>query len=267
VARKSLAADLLFDLCRRDRVAFARQLFPVLDPWQQELLESTAPRILIAAARQSGKSTMCALLALHEILYQDDALVLVVSRSLRQSGELTRKIKDFYHTMGEPVEAEAEQQLSLTLTNGSRVISLPGDESTIRGYSGPAIVLVDEAARVPDEVWASVSPMLAVSQGRMIALSTPRGPLNKFADLWRNGNGFERYKVTAYEMPRITDEFLATERAHMTETEFKREYEVDFSAEEYTLFTAEMITGALDDSVRLIPELEALSWRNKERSE
>src|SRR5215208_1729014 len=150
---------------RLSRVVFARRLFPALDPWQEALLRSEHPRVLIAAARQSGKSTMCAIIATHEILYKPGSLVLVVSRSARQSGELTTKIKRLYHDLGEPVKAEAERQTSLTLENGSRVITLPGDEATIRGFSGPSLILVDEAARVPDDVFAAVSPMLAVSGG------------------------------------------------------------------------------------------------------
>jgi phage terminase large subunit-like protein len=259
-----LAHELLYELCREDRVAFAKLFFEELDPWQKKLLESTEERILIAAARQSGKSTMCSIIALHEVLYTKDSLVLVVSRSLRQSGELTRKIKGFYHQLGEPIEAEAEQQLSLTLTNGSRIVTLPGDEATIRGYSGPSIILADEAARIPDDVWSAVSPMLAVSEGRLIALSTPTGPMNKFAQWWQDYSDFERYLATAYENPRIDEEFLANERRHMTASEYAREYEVSFTANEHALFTAEMLAGAIDDDVEPLPELEELAWRHKE---
>src|SRR5437868_253966 len=64
----------------------------VPDPWQARLLRSQAPRILLNAARQSGKSTTTATLALHTALYQPGALVLLLSPSLRQSIELFKKV-------------------------------------------------------------------------------------------------------------------------------------------------------------------------------
>jgi hypothetical protein len=250
---------------RLSRVTFARRFFPDLDPWQEKLLRSNHDRILIAAARQSGKSTMCAIIATHEILYNANSLVLVVSRSVRQSGELTTKIKRFYHLLGEPVKAVAERQLSLTLENGSRVVTLPGDEATIRGFSGPSLILIDEAARVPDDVFAAVSPMLAVSGGRLIALSTPSGLNNRFAEWWvDDGHEWERFKTTAADNPRITEEFLAHERKHMTAAEFAQEYEVSFVTDEHQLFTREMLEAAIDDEVRELPALEKLAWRTKE---
>jgi hypothetical protein len=57
-----LAGDLKLAL---DRVAFARALGVDPDPWQEDLLRSTSDRVLLNCSRQSGKSTMSALIALH----------------------------------------------------------------------------------------------------------------------------------------------------------------------------------------------------------
>ncbi len=62
------------------------------------------------------------------------------------------------------------------LENGSRIVSLPGTEGTIRSYSAVRLLLVDEASRVDDDTIAAVRPMLAVSGGQLIALSDARGP-------------------------------------------------------------------------------------------
>jgi hypothetical protein len=43
----------------------------------------------------------------------------------------------------------------------------PGNEDTVRGYSGATLLLIDEAARVPDALYAAVKPMLATSGGEM----------------------------------------------------------------------------------------------------
>jgi hypothetical protein len=65
--------------------------------------------------------------------------------------------------------------LTLELVNGSRIVSLPENESGIRGFSGVNLLVIDEAARVDDSLYRSVRPMLAVSGGRLVALSTPFG--------------------------------------------------------------------------------------------
>jgi len=62
----SLSEDLKLAL---DRAEFARMLGLIPDPWQCDLLRSSADRILINASRQSGKSTISAVAALHRALY------------------------------------------------------------------------------------------------------------------------------------------------------------------------------------------------------
>ena len=87
------ASDLAMAL---DPATFARSLRVLPDPWQERLLRSVADRALLNCCRQSGKSTMAALLALHRALYRPGTLVLVLAPALRQSQELFAKIEGFY---------------------------------------------------------------------------------------------------------------------------------------------------------------------------
>lgn len=124
--------------------------------------------------RQVGKSTTVAALALHTCLYSPGGLVLVIAPSQRQSRELFIKIHSFLTQLEPPEILEEETKLSLMLGNGSRAVVLPGDGRTIRGYSSPALILMDEAAFIADEVYDAAVPMLAASpEGRLILMSTP----------------------------------------------------------------------------------------------
>src|SRR5215203_3402422 len=165
----SLAGDLRLAL---DRISFARALGLEPDPWQEDLLHSTSDRILLNCSRQSGKSTMTGIIALHRALYHPDSLILCLAPALRQSQELFGKVLSFYRDLGRPIPAHTERKLSLELQNDSRILTLPGSERTIRGYSGAALLVVDEAGRVDDELYYSVRPMLAVSGGALLMLST-----------------------------------------------------------------------------------------------
>src|ERR1700704_2594825 len=149
----SLVADLVQGL---DPARFAEAAGIVPDPWQAQALRSSAPRVLLNCSRQSGKSTVTGVLAVHSALYDAGALILLLSPSLRQSQELFRKALLVYRSLGRPVPAEAENTLALELENGSRILSLPGKEHTVRGYSGVRLLVIDEAAWVPDELYMSV---------------------------------------------------------------------------------------------------------------
>ena len=232
-----------------DPVAFAASLAIVPDPWQADLLRSEAPRVLLNVTRQGGKSSLAAILALHRALYHPGSLVLCLAPALRQSQELFGKIAGFYSKLGEKVPAGSERKLGMQLTNGSRVEALPGSEKTIRGFSGVDLLILDEAARVDDGLYYAVRPMLAVSGGRLVMMSTPYGKRGVFYEEWTNGVGWERYRVPATECPRIAPAFLEAERKGMPEWWFEQEYMCEFSETEDQLFTSEMIEDARADDV------------------
>src|SRR5262249_36509381 len=161
---------------------------------------------LLLCSRQCGKSQTAAGLALHTALLRPGSLVLLLSPSLRQSGELFRdKVKRLYGALGRPVATVQESALSMELANGSPIVSLPGEEGSIRGYSRVALLVIDEAARVDDALYNSVRPMLAVSRGRLVALSTPFGRRGWFWEAWSGAEPWQRVKITAPECPRITE--------------------------------------------------------------
>lgn len=150
-----------------------------------------------------------AILAVHTAAYTPGSTVLLLSPSQRQSTELMHAVKAVLRYLDRPKQ---EAETKITLANGSRIISLPGGEGTIRGFSAD-LLIIDEAAQVPDETYAAVRPMLAVTNGRLIALTTPHGARGWFYEAWRDGTGWERTRVPASEVPRISAEFLADERA------------------------------------------------------
>lgn len=222
------------------------------DGWQAELLRSRAQQMLLLCSRQAGKSTVSAALALHEALYHPGALVLMLAPALRQSQELFRKLLSLYGALGRPVEAEAQSSLRLELANGSRVMSLPGKEETVRGFSNVRLLVVDEAARVPDELYYSIRPMLAVSGGRLIGLSTPWGKRGWFYHEWMEGGreAWKRISVPASECPRISATFLEQEKETLGPWWFAQEYECRFVETEDQVFAEEWLDQIFDPNLK-----------------
>jgi hypothetical protein len=186
---------------------------------------------------------------LHTALVRPGALVLLLSPSLRQSGELFRKVVAQYRALGKPVATARETALTLELANGSRVISLPGTEATIRGFSGATLLVIDEASRVPDGLYRSVRPMLAVSRGRLVALSTPFVRAGWFYSAWTGDEPWDRVSVKADQCPRIAPEFLAEERAAMGPRWYRMEYECSFEDAVGSVFDAESVRAAACDDL------------------
>ena len=183
-----------------DPVAWAERIAGLtLDLWHCDVLLSAAPRLLLNATRQSGKSTVAALKAAWTVL--QGGLAVVVSPSLRQSGFLFRKLARHLVASGAPFRRETMTEVELVA--GGLAVSLPGDRpAMLRGLSlrheGPAVLIVDEASRVRDELWATISPMLAAAPAaQQILLSTPAGASGEFHRAWSSDEDWERVQITA----------------------------------------------------------------------
>jgi hypothetical protein len=201
------------------------------DPWQLDVLQSNHPRLLLNCCRQAGKSTIVAVHALLQAIYTDNLLVLLLSRSHRQSIELFGIVTRFYERIGSPLKVRQNVE-ELVLANRSRIVCLPCREETIRGYSGVGILIIDEAARVPEDLFRAVLPMLAVSDGRLIAMSTPWGKQGFFYEAWtKGGDDWRRIEIPASLVPRLKAR-LQQDRRLFSDSWYRQEFECSFEAVE-----------------------------------
>jgi hypothetical protein len=240
---KSLIADLKL---ATDPVQFAKLLGIEPDPWQETALRYRGKKLLLCCSRQSGKSTVSAILALHKVIFNPGVTVLLVSPSARQSSELFSKVTGLIKQLPVKLEKIVDNRLSVVLANGSRIISLPSSESTIRGYSAD-LVIMDESARISDVLMQAVSPMVSVSGGALILLSTPAGCRGHFYNFYIDENsGWEKITITADQCPRIDPEWLVKERDMIGDLFWRQEYMVEFVQNSDSLFTIEQINDAFD---------------------
>ena len=221
------------------------------DPWQEKILWERPQRALLNCARQAGKTLTISCAALHEALYYAPALVLVLGPSERQSKRMLRTIKAIRNMMGLKVKAADDGSTTeLQFPSGSEIIALPAKEQNIRGFSNVALLIIDEAARVPDDLYYAIKPMLAVSGGRIICLSTPFGKRGFFHKEWTEGENWDRTRITAEQCPRITPAFLAEEKRSLPANWFAQEYMCEFSDTEDSAFRYDDIMAAMSDYVQ-----------------
>jgi len=240
------------DLLRAlDPVAFSRHIGIEPDEWQADVLRYEGKRLLLNCSRQSGKSTIAAIKALHTGVYRPKSLILLVSPSLRQSQELFRKVKEGYERMEARPGLIEDNRLSLVLTNGSRIVSLPSDPATVRGFSSVDMILFDEASQAQDAFYYSVLPMLAVSNGIIICMTTPYGKRGFFHREWMDGGDvWKRIEIPATKCPRISAEELERQRRSLGSMFFRQEFMCEFVETIDTVFGYDMVQEAFSDDVK-----------------
>lgn len=228
------------------------------DDWQVEVLRELITwrkNVILLCSRQVGKTESVACAAYIEACL--GGFVLIVSPSDDQSKEFMVRLID-YHTKHGLVKGRSDPtKHELLLESGGRVLARPNNEKTIRIYSAVSLLVIDEAARVPDSLYGAVSPMLAVSGGRVALLSTPFGQRGFFHKEWigEGRDNWFRHRVPWHGCPRLTRQFIESERRTHGDIWVRQEYECEFMKPEGAYFDVAAFEELVD------PELEVLqSW-------
>lgn len=238
--RKEVAKEAMEMLKLLSPVHFWRAVERPPYDYQIRFVREEGRRVVIKAARQTGKSTAAAIKALHTALLPHKT-VLIVSPSLRQSVEIFKRIKSYVVKAG--ITPRRETQTELELENGSRIVSLPASEHTIRGYTAHMLI-VDEAAFVPDELFDAIIPSLAATNGTLILLSTPFGKEGFFYHAWLDP-AFSHHEFSAAECPHYSKEFLAAERERMSDLAFRQEYLAEFVDDAAAVFPHSLVMSSI----------------------
>jgi len=221
------------ELLEKSPLGWARQVLGfVPDQAQASVLRGAAgvKRIVLNCTRQWGKSTVAAVLVAHRLVTVAGSTVLVVGPAGKQAGETVKKVCSFLAAMGIATRGDGVNPGAKMLPNGSRIVPLPGREGTTRGFSAVSMLIVEEAARVPDEVYLALLPSLAVCDGDVMLLSTPKGRRGFFYREAMEGVGAADTLVhtgPVTECSRISEKYLARQRAR-GDVYFRQEFLCEF---------------------------------------
>lgn len=242
----------------REPLALAQRAGIVLDAWQRQIVESTAQTMLINCSRQAGKSTAVALVIVRQLLLSNQ-MVIIIAPALRQTKELMRKVLMYWRRFGRLIPYTHVTRTTLELENGSRLEALPGKGDTVVGFSAVNLLVIDEAARVSDDLYNTVAPMLAVSAGRLLGASTPKGKRGWWYGLWKDPTDpeIERVEVKATSISRIPAAWLARQRELIGEWWYRQEYGCEFLEAQGAAFREEDIDAAFRADVPFDRELFA----------
>ncbi len=273
-----------------DPVAYLRSLGVEPYEWQETALSPSLRRTIILAARQSGKSTITSNKGLYTLKHYARSLVLVVAPSQDQAGILMKKVEDLMWDDKTLPRLSNDASLSKEFINGSRIIALPGTERAVRGYSGPKMIIMDEASRILDETYKAVRPMMTGADTELVLMSTPFGKRGFFYNEWEYGSGWHKVLVRpkytldtdnkliedipedefrdmwkargvlAFYSPRHTRKFLQEELDSIGPYWFRQEYLCDFLDPEESFFNMALVDKAFSgDAKRLFGTRDDMS--------
>jgi hypothetical protein len=220
-----------------------------LDDWQKIILE-TKGNIALRSGRQVGKSTVISVLAGDYAALNPNKVIMIIAAVERQAYLLFEKCLYYMEKKHRRMILQGSQRPTKTeiqLSNGSRIYCLPSGLTGygIRGYTID-LLIVDEAAFVPDEVFNAVTPALAARKdARIVLLSTPFGRQGYFANAF-NDKTFTTFHVSSEECPRISKDFLSQEKARLSKLVYMQEYLGEFVDELLQWFPDELIKRCMN---------------------
>jgi len=233
--------------------ATAEPVIPLLE-YQRRDVESPARFMWCCWSRQIGKSFTK---ALRRILRGIDRrrTQVFLSASETQSRELMMKVRQHCEALhiatrfldSETFEGTSFKQLTIELPNGVRVIGLPANPRTARGFTGD--VFLDEFAMHQDDrgIWAALFPTVMRGEGELDIASTPKGKDNIFYRLADNPK-FQHSTVTIHDAVRdgLDADPEELRLAIGDEELWRQEFLCEFVDEATAFLTYEMIAACED---------------------
>jgi len=253
-------------------MASGRKAVVPLTQYQRAWIEDKSRFKIGMWSRQSGKTFGTTLEIGLDVTERPRSRWVCLSRGERQSRELMSQLSVHLRAIGraiEEIEADFKaedgtvyKQLEVLLANGSRVVGLPANPDTARGWS--ANVYLDEFAIHKDSraIWTALFP--TITRGYRIAVtSTPLGKQNRFYEMWTSEGTWSKHKTDIFDAVAgglklrdaqgqpCTPEDLR--RALDDDEAWAQEYLLEFLDEATAWLSYDLIGGVEHDSAARMP--------------
>jgi len=248
-----------------------KSIIPLLD-YQREDVESDARFRWNCWSRQTGKSFTKSLRRILRGLRRRRTQIFL-SAGERQSRELMQKARQHCEALKIATDYYDDRffknlglrQLEIVLPGGVRIIGLPANPQTARGFTGD--VFLDEFAMhaFDRDIWAAMFPTLLRGDGELDVASTPKGKGNVFYQL-RQNDRFAQSTVTLNDAIGQGLDVDAEEirKAMDDETLFRQEFLCEFLDEATAFLTYDQIAACADPSLAVCESAGALSAESRE---
>ena len=245
VDRLKAQAELVWRRCAADKLYFFRNFWHIKHPKGSRLFDPREPQLHAAEvwgqgsnsitlkARQIGWSTLVAADTFWEAFFNPEYQAMLLSKGEREATQLLSQLKYGYNRLPKWMQERGpalldNNQLRMTFSNESVVLSLPSSNNPARGYTGNRVVC-DEFAFLsnPEESWAAIEPVADIG-GQLILLSTANGYGNTFHEQWTRAvlgeSDFEPMFYGWWAVPERDEAWYERKRGAMPEWQLAQEY-------------------------------------------
>ena len=227
----------------------------ILTPYQENFIRSVLTREkkrhLFVASTRVGKTTAVSVLAVLSSILYDGEEVTIVAPKFDQALHIFQTIRGFFYNNEKLMRfvnvGMGFRRDEINLINGSvlRVLTA-GSPTGLLGY-GATMLIVDEAASIPDDIFRTrILRMLAGQAGRpepyIVLLSTPHNR-NFFYDAFVSGR-YEVYRVTWKDGVKagiVDKDWVEEAKNMMSAQEFKIWFEAEFPEVGGEVFSLELV--------------------------
>lgn len=219
-------------------------------------------RVILRAARQSGKTQTSAAYLLWFVLFNSNKTVAILANKQDTATEILSRVQESY--MHVPLwmqqGIEVWNKTSFLLENKSRIISSATASNAIRGFT-ISLLFLDEYAHVPNNVatafFTSVYPTISSGKtAKVIIASTPNGMnhfYKMFTDSLNKKNNFKNMTVTWDKVPGRNKKWAEDQKSVLSEEKFLQEQEVEFMGSAGTLISSACLKSLVYvDPLRLL---------------
>jgi phage FluMu gp28-like protein len=237
----------------------------LLLPYQRKWFDDRARFKMGMWSRQTGKSFANAAEIVADCQLNSGAMWVVLSVGERQALEWMQKGRQWTEAFDLTIKSYDEfrdhkealiNSAEIKYDNGSRIVAIPANPATARGYS--ANLFLDEFAfhERPDEIWKAIYPSISNPLKGKLKLrisSTPNGKGNKFYELWTKNNSYSKHLLTVYDavaqgLPLDPEELKA---AIDDPDAWAQEYLCEFIDSTSILLPYELIAGCESDQAAM----------------
>src|SRR3990167_9912774 len=200
-------------------------------PYQKTALDCTDRFVMLNWARQTGKSENASLIGIHDAMWNDDHVVVILAPKLQQARRLFKKVKRHlrasdkkYPQLDLLSNIERETQGIVEFHNGSSIecLTIGDDGGNIRGISAN-LQIIDEVREVEnEECWAAINHMLVATGGRQILISTPKTN-TYFHQCYKLGT-HTYYHASSFDNPRADMKIIEMDKVRMPNALWRQEY-------------------------------------------
>ena len=229
--------------------------FMIYDQWQLDVLDAEG-NLCLCSGRQVGKSEIIAHKSARTAV-KIKKRILIISITEQQAELMLQKCLIYLTTNYSSMVCKGLKKPTkhkIKLTNGSEIVT-KAVGSTGWGAMGDTfdILVPDEAAYLPELIWASITPMLLTTGGSLWLLSTPNAQEGYFYEAYTNpAYGFKTFHVNSEEVANARPEpqrtimlnYLEREKARMSPLQYAQQYLAQFQEELGQLFPDSLIQSA-----------------------